>query len=1805
MDGRERPQDSVCPMCSQMKHPLNLLCFTCHASTNVAPLVGDGFQTTTSGQVWRKKSAPQHITPAQNGPSPTAPEQTTPSSALGVVEPVAGAKTNLTSSAAAKQQWQATGRRLKEKKFLGLKSSKQQTLVQQALVADSQREQGEADAAREQAADVQVETAPAVNLPKLQVPLGMPKDLLGRLRKELVGVELDEVVDTKPSPIKRMYEKYCALMLVAGKTVVIGRESVPGCHLRHHIQSSDDVGVDADCDCDLGVFCQACGKADRYILVDTIDRFGAQDVADFLLSSLKPEVYSVQYEYRASRGGHHAAPGGKPEIQWERFSGGLLVEDHQHVGRYVKDPADWTTTGACDVGKMTLCWNVVSSVGDCRVLRFHLVETKLAAYVEKDPLSDSYYGDTTPDKAGLSDPRAVELQSVLGPITQMYSAGDMFYCAVDAKQILVPKQGVGHIALWAAGKPRDVRTYSDAFVQARQWLKTTRLTTMECADCIPYMVAFGLLRTVGTENKAVGVLNEHCHEIAEHNESLNEPFAPPVGRVWKQGRRWLVDNQRWVKPLAALTASGAAVAVGLVSKGRIVAAIHGWYNLWHKMLAPKPTFYSLCKAVVVEGNAADKLLAAQALWGKVKMLRATRNMPFFSVLMSAMGLGKLAMAIKAVTLAHSWFGFWTKRRPVEYFHPATSPWWFAGLLLVFVLVRCFKRAPKQVVVGPLQAYCARGRELKEMRQGAKCRIRHVDVPAWAENADMVDCAVVEGPFHIGLGVTGHVPVIAKHCVHNDLVAVRNRGICKRAVARPGWWRTVGKSRMFSLFGHLGPIIPTPYDDWVARYPGSKQRQLRAALGNVVTDYYSAVRRKAFTKMECAEKRTDIGEDEPYGVIAGYDPRLIQGCHAEYVNGTGQFAHAYSKACKGEHGHTTYGPGLNAEALDVWLEMAESFFNEPVAYMDSDAVRLDASVDVECIQTTTELYGELGADEEAMRLFDADQVTHGNTSHGVMYSVPGTVPSGKTTTTCGNTTAVITVVEEALDVIPHKAIVAGDDAAILVPLRLAKDAREALLATGRDAGFEFKVKASRIRCDMEFCSGRWWPAATRTGFAFGPKPGKLLPKLFFAGSRNSVGSRTYGYCQAICIGMLPTVSHLPVAYEFVQQVSRITYGCRMHKEMHKRLVNRDLQNVRRSHPVQPSPEIWEAYAHVYGVSQGECQQAIRRIEQIEILPNMVEHHIFDAMVRQDAPAEGDPDDRDPGVFSCASIPLVRFGLRWLRFGLKWLTPAIEEAARSYYPLPVTMVIMFMEATYLRSKGRSLLYYVPAACIHLGACLLHTFGYQRTAHLLHYLGNLMITLINRRRGRLARGNLFPVLLKGASRPQSLTISMQQVALPQRMRNQRQKGASFNIPPPPPRPATYFPRAPIFNNRRQGQRRGKGRRRRGRDRYTPNPNGVGILGAPGPTGYQGKTKGTIVEGDEFIKSVSRDNGENFTADTLAINPGLAHVFPILCNQARIYEKYDFEKLEFYWVPKVTEFACGTGQSGFMIDYDSKDPPPSTLRLILNNDPHTEAMPYMQYGINCEPASLRDGAKRMKYVRTTDILPTGGDLKTYDGGVCYFGFQGTPNSLGSSEIGELHVRYRCRLHKQQVEFDQGNDLSAVRNYAYSNMTTSMSDTGHGLADQDADWANLEALHWYWDVGADPQPTAAGQIDPYHPDEIPQIAFGNFVNDAASFTPPPGRYFFFINMNVDAIGTKNLDYFRFRLIAQGSPDAPDNQVPDWQPFAIITSHTVGENYRVKGASLTWGAGLPGSRQYTLQYQMSTEDDVGALLYATATLMAL
>lgn len=221
-----------------------------------------------------------------------------------------------------------------------------------------------------------------------------------------------------------------------------------------------------------------------------------------------------------------------------------------------------------------------------------------------------------------------------------------------------------------------------------------------------------------------------------------------------------------------------------------------------------------------------------------------------------------------------------------------------------------------------------------------------------------------------------------------------------------------------------------------------------------------------------------------------------------------------------------------------------------------------------------------------------------------------------------------------------------------------------------------------------------------------------------------------------------------------------------------------------------------------------------------------------------------------------------------------------------------------------------------------------------------------------------------------------------------------------------------------KKKGARKGNGSRPLG-------PNSMKqprALGGQNMRGGGGSSLGTTstsrfrqtIEEDEYIGEV---NGSvSFATTGYSINPGQSGTFPWGNKIAQLYERYDFNYLEFYICSEVSAFAT-QGQTGVVVlscDYDSSDVAPTTKQQVEDTDPHTKpCLPSFQKPIrlilDCKEMRTSDA----KYVRPGS-QPANTDIKTYDAGVLYVSTQGNQNT---SNIGELHVRYRCTLKKPVLE--------------------------------------------------------------------------------------------------------------------------------------------------------------------------------------------
>lgn len=191
-------------------------------------------------------------------------------------------------------------------------------------------------------------------------------------------------------------------------------------------------------------------------------------------------------------------------------------------------------------------------------------------------------------------------------------------------------------------------------------------------------------------------------------------------------------------------------------------------------------------------------------------------------------------------------------------------------------------------------------------------------------------------------------------------------------------------------------------------------------------------------------------------------------------------------------------------------------------------------------------------------------------------------------------------------------------------------------------------------------------------------------------------------------------------------------------------------------------------------------------------------------------------------------------------------------------------------------------------------------------------------------------------------------------------------------------------------------------------------------------------VFEEDEYIAEVTVANQPNFNNVQYAVNPGQAATFPWLNVVAQRFEKYEFEKLEFYYKREVSEFATD-GQVGkvmMSVDSDASDSAPTTKQQIEDTEPHVDCMPCENMVLAVPPSILRQRTDA-HYVRP-GAQPSGTDIKTYD--VCNLNIA-TSGILHNVAVGELHVRYRVRLFHPVLEAAVGT--STARSTAFLQSTS------------------------------------------------------------------------------------------------------------------------------------------------------------------------
>lgn len=339
------------------------------------------------------------------------------------------------------------------------------------------------------------------------------------------------------------------------------------------------------------------------------------------------------------------------------------------------------------------------------------------------------------------------------------------------------------------------------------------------------------------------------------------------------------------------------------------------------------------------------------------------------------------------------------------------------------------------------------------------------------------------------------------------------------------------------------------------------------------------------------------------------------------------------------------------------------------------------------------------------------------------------------------------------------------------------------------------------------------------------------------------------------------------------------------------------------------------------------------------------------------------------------------------------------------------------------------------------------------------------------------------------------------PQQARSQRNKPWGFKPNP------NGFRRA---NTRGPGRRPQRNRKRgRGMER-TGNSNGS-TFGGPVVTNTRKSEPARIEQFDERIGTVTGSVGLGITR--YSINPGDANTFPRTCAIAKLYEKYEFLELEFYYKHDVSQFAT-QGQTGLVYlncFYDASTGAPTSSIQLADSFPVSMAMPNQDIRLRLDKRAMNGSFDH--FVRP-GVKPGGTDIKMYDVGMFYISTEGMQNT---SEIGKLHVRGKVKLMTRILNAPDGTGSYPLNN------TTSVY---QGLGSQVLSDSSFTSTIF--------DTVILNGLNILHPEPY-------------SFIPPPGQYLVFISVDFQSSG--DADY-QIKLLKNGVTITPALL----QPVSTISS---------------------------------------------------
>lgn len=195
----------------------------------------------------------------------------------------------------------------------------------------------------------------------------------------------------------------------------------------------------------------------------------------------------------------------------------------------------------------------------------------------------------------------------------------------------------------------------------------------------------------------------------------------------------------------------------------------------------------------------------------------------------------------------------------------------------------------------------------------------------------------------GLGLSVSVPCVPVLTLKPLLHSMITRQLKDQPVAEPGYFARLEhfvRTNMEKIFGPAREIQPTPFEEWVSRFPPARQKQLRRALMLVRSGRFNlkrACERVIFGKNEKLEKGTYASTSDDFSCrvissLAGYEASVI----------LGPWMHAFGIELKRIFSRgtcMTTACGMDAAELGECFAEAASFEN----FMDGDHSKFDSTI----------------------------------------------------------------------------------------------------------------------------------------------------------------------------------------------------------------------------------------------------------------------------------------------------------------------------------------------------------------------------------------------------------------------------------------------------------------------------------------------------------------------------------------------------------------------------------------------------------------------------------------------------------------------------------------------------------------------------------------------------------------------------------------------------------------------------------------------------------------------------------------------